>query len=81
MRVEGLVATGDAARQLVLGEREHGWSDADRAVDQAVGRFGSGAVRPATLVDPTTQNTGVGNRDTPDDQAESGRVGASGEPR
>ena len=37
-------------RQLVLGEREHGWSDADRAVDLATRRFGSSAVRPASLL-------------------------------
>ena len=37
-------------RQLVLGEREHGWSDADRAVDRATLRFGSAAVRPASLL-------------------------------
>ena len=34
-------------RQLVLGEREHGWAEADRAVDRAARRFGSAAVRPA----------------------------------
>ena len=33
VRVEGLVPRGSVHRQLVLGEREHGWSDADRAVD------------------------------------------------
>ena len=32
------------------GEREHGWSDADRAVDRATLRFGSAAVRPASLL-------------------------------
>jgi DNA polymerase-4 len=37
-------------RQLVLGERDHGWSEADRAVDRAVLKFGAAAVRPATLI-------------------------------
>ena len=37
-------------RQLVLGEREHGWRDADRAVDRATRRFGAAAVRPASLL-------------------------------
>jgi DNA polymerase-4 len=50
VRVEGLVPRGSVHRQLVLGEREHGWSDADRAVDRATLRFGSAAVRPASLL-------------------------------
>ena len=37
-------------RQLVLGERDRGWSEADRAVDRVVRRFGAGAVRPASLL-------------------------------
>jgi DNA polymerase IV len=50
VRVEGLRGTGGAAVQQRLGEREHGWRDADQAVDRAVLRFGPGAVRPAALV-------------------------------
>ena len=50
VRVEGLVPRSSVHRQLVLGEREHGWSDADRAVDRATRRFGSAAVRPASLL-------------------------------
>ena len=50
VRVEGLVPRTAVHRQLVLGEREHGWSDADRAVDRATRRFGSAAVRPASLL-------------------------------
>jgi DNA polymerase-4 len=50
VRVEGLVPRTAVHRQLVLGEREHGWSDADRAVDRATRRFGSDVVRPASLV-------------------------------
>jgi DNA polymerase-4 len=50
VRVEGLMPCSGVHRQLVLGEREHGWSDADRAVDQATSRFGTTAVRPATLL-------------------------------
>ena len=50
VRVEGLVPRGQVHRQLVLGERERGWSDADRAVDKATARFGRGAVTPATLL-------------------------------
>ncbi len=50
VRVEGLVARESVQRQLVLGERERGWSDADRAVDRATRRFGAAAVRPASLL-------------------------------
>ena len=50
VRVEGLVPRAGVHHQLVLGEREHGWSDADRAVDRATSRFGTAAVRPATLL-------------------------------
>ena len=50
VRVEGLVPRDTVQRQLVLGEREHGWSDADRAVDRATLRFGHHAVRPASLL-------------------------------
>jgi DNA polymerase-4 len=50
VRVEGLVPRALVHHQLMLGEREHGWSDADRAVDRATSRFGKAAVRPATLL-------------------------------
>jgi DNA polymerase-4 len=50
VRLEGLVPRDTVQRQLVLGEREHGWSDADRAVDRATRRFGAAAVRPASLI-------------------------------
>src|SRR5688572_8955516 len=50
VRVEGLMPRERVHRQLVLGEREHGWSDADRAVDRARFRFGADAIRPASLL-------------------------------
>jgi len=50
VRIEGLRSRDNAERQLVLGERERGWREADRAVDRASLRFGRGAVRPATLL-------------------------------
>jgi DNA polymerase-4 len=50
VRVEGLVPRATVQRQLVLGEREHGWSETDVAVDRARQRFGDHAVRPATLL-------------------------------
>jgi len=50
VRVEGLRPVEDSYRQLELGARRHGWSDAERAVDRAATRFGSHAVVPAALV-------------------------------
>ncbi len=50
VRVEGLVDAASVPRQLQLGERPHGWDDAERAVDEVVSRFGGTAVRPATLL-------------------------------
>jgi DNA polymerase-4 len=50
VRVEGLSPTGAAARQPAIGEREHGWREAERASDAAAARFGRGAVRPASLL-------------------------------
>ena len=50
VRVEGLMPRTRVHHQLMLGERERGWSDADRAVDRAASRFGSAAVRPASLL-------------------------------
>src|ERR1035437_214564 len=51
VRVEGLLDSDQAPIQGLLDEPEHGWRDADRAVDQASARFGAGAVRPASLVE------------------------------
>lgn len=50
VRMEGLVGVEERAEQLLLGAPEHGWRDAEQAVDQAWQRFGPGAVRPGTLV-------------------------------
>jgi DNA polymerase IV len=50
VRVEGISAVTTAPAQLQLGAPEHGWRDADRAVDRATRRYGAGAVRPAALV-------------------------------
>jgi DNA polymerase IV len=50
VRVEGLVDAQGAPIQGTLDEPNHGWRDADRAVDRASARFGAGAVRPAALV-------------------------------
>jgi DNA polymerase-4 len=50
VRLEGLVPRERVHRQLVLGQRDRGWSEADRAADQVVRRFGAGTVRPASLL-------------------------------
>jgi DNA polymerase-4 len=50
VRVEGLVPREQVQRQLVLGARDRGWEEADRASDAAALRFGGGAVRRATLL-------------------------------
>jgi DNA polymerase-4 len=52
VRVEGLVDTGRTPRQLALSGGTEDWRAAEQAADRAAARFGSGAVRPATLVDP-----------------------------
>jgi DNA polymerase-4 len=50
VRVEGLVPRTRVHRQLLLGQRDRGWSEAERAVDRVTRRFGSDAVRPASLL-------------------------------
>jgi DNA polymerase IV len=50
VRVSGLRPHEHSTRQLLLGSREQGWAEAERAIDRAVRRFGSTAVRPAALV-------------------------------
>ena len=54
VRVEGILDASELVHQLQLGEREHTWRDAEQAVDRAARRFGAGAVRPATLVTPSS---------------------------
>ena len=50
VRVEGLAEAQTAPRQMLLGDRVHGRREAEQAADRAAARFGSGAVRPASLV-------------------------------
>jgi DNA polymerase-4 len=45
-----LVPREQVQRQLVIGARDRGWEEADRATDAAALRFGGGAVRRATLL-------------------------------
>lgn len=39
----------DAPEQLMLGQREKGWREAESAIDKAAARFGEKSVRPARL--------------------------------
>ena len=50
VRTSGLVPASRAATQLAFGERPAVWRDAERALDQISGRFGTDTVRPAALV-------------------------------
>ena len=59
VRIEGLLDAGRAPRQLTLGARENGWSEAERAADAVVARFGAAAIRPASLLGPAGQLRGA----------------------
>jgi DNA polymerase-4 len=50
VRATGLIPAAAAQTQLALGERAASWRDAESAVDRISGRFGTDAIRPATLV-------------------------------
>ncbi len=63
VRLDKLVETRAAPIQGVIGEPEHGWRDADKAVDRARARFGSGSVRPASLISRDTSTTARPDRD------------------
>ena len=58
VRAEGLQPRAARAEQLVLGAAESGWREAEEAMDRAARRFGSGAVRPATLVETPAREEG-----------------------
>jgi DNA polymerase IV len=50
VRVEGLVESARVETQLLLDAPEHGWREAEQAMDRARRRFGSGSITPAALV-------------------------------
>jgi DNA polymerase-4 len=52
VRVTGLGLASAAATQLAFGDRPTGWREAEQAMDRIARRFGTGAVRPAALVEP-----------------------------
>jgi DNA polymerase-4 len=47
----------DGPEQIAFGERDKGWREAIKAVDQASHRFGHGSVRPARLIHPADENS------------------------
>ncbi|TQL50653.1 DNA polymerase IV [Ornithinicoccus hortensis] len=55
VRAENLTEGDRTPVQGLLDEPEHGWRDAERAIDRATARFGHGAVRPASLVGDGTR--------------------------
>jgi DNA polymerase-4 len=59
VRVEGITSAAETSRQPALDEPEHGWADADRAVDAAARRFGMDVVRPAALMPKPAARGGV----------------------
>ncbi|HKN99664.1 MAG TPA: DNA polymerase IV [Pseudonocardiaceae bacterium] len=50
VRMEQLTRADGGGEQLALDAPERGWRDADLAADQARSRFGTAAVRPASLI-------------------------------
>ncbi|MCA0335781.1 MAG: DNA polymerase IV [Actinobacteria bacterium] len=62
VRMEKLVPVTQAPIQARLDDPDHGWREADRAVDRASARFGAGAVRPAALI-RRDQPSSAGDRD------------------
>ena len=58
VRVEQITDADGQPVQLLLGEPDKGWREAEQAVDRAARRFGAGAVRPAALVDPDRPRSG-----------------------
>ena len=53
--LENLVDSSGSPVQLELGERESGWREATRAMDRAKARFGDSSVRPARLIERSSE--------------------------
>ncbi|MGV1005356.1 MAG: DNA polymerase IV [Candidatus Nanopelagicales bacterium] len=51
VRMEGITDSDRTPVQLEIGAPEHGWRDAELAIDGLDERFGKGSVRPARLLD------------------------------
>jgi DNA polymerase-4 len=79
LRLVGVRATGlrpaqGAARQLAFDDRPVGWREAEQAVDRIARRFGTDAVRPATLLRPSGEGRGEGQADASSTAREEPRI-------
>lgn len=54
--LEGLTPAEEVAEQLLIGQRDVGWRQADTAIDRVKAKFGRGSVRPARLVSPSDED-------------------------
>jgi DNA polymerase-4 len=64
VRASGLRPADGHATQMAFGERQAGWREAERTLDEIARKFGDGAVRPANLTNRAA------NRADPADRAE-----------
>jgi len=61
VRAAGLARADGSGTQLMLDERPDSWREAETAMDQITKRFGSGAVKPGSLLAPDARrDTGEG---------------------
>jgi DNA polymerase-4 len=60
VRATSLTPASGLGTQLRLGERPDAWRAAESAMDKITGRFGTGAVAPASLVDPAGPGAAAG---------------------
>ncbi len=67
VRAENLLPAATASLQPELGARDQGWREADQAADAARAKFGSAAVRPASLIRDPTPYQGSGRPSAPDE--------------
>ena len=58
VRMEHLVDRADSAQQLLLDAPEHGWRDAEAALDRVRDRYGPAAVQPARLISKASPGGG-----------------------
>jgi DNA polymerase-4 len=68
VRAENLLPSAGASLQPELGARDQGWREADQAADAARAKYGSAAVRPASLIKDATLYQGSGRPSAPDEQ-------------
>ncbi|HVL62845.1 MAG TPA: DNA polymerase IV, partial [Microbacterium sp.] len=67
VRAEHLRVSGTGA---MLWDPDEEWRDAERTIDEVTAKFGTGAVRPAALVDRAGERRGDRPRTDPDDDTE-----------